>query len=68
MNELTNTKNYQTFLKEIKEQIRTSQTRAISSVNSEMIILYYREYSDITFMPQAVAQIEQLIFSIPWGN
>jgi len=117
MNELTNTKNYQTFLKEIKEQIRTSQTRVISSANSEMIILYYnigkaihqkqeregwgakviekisldlknelpkikgfsqrnikrmvrfyREYSDITFMPQAVAQIEQLIFSIPWGH
>jgi predicted nuclease of restriction endonuclease-like (RecB) superfamily len=117
MNKLTNTKNYQTFLKEIKEQIRTSQTRVISSANSEMIILYYnigkaihqkqeregwgakviekisldlknelpkikgfsqrnikrmvrfyREYSDITFMPQAVAQIEQLIFSIPWGH
>ncbi len=115
--ELTNTKKYNTFLTEIKEQIKTSQTRAISSVNSEMIILYYnigkaihqkqeregwgakviekisldlknelpkikgfsqrnikrmvrfyREYSDITFMPQAVAQIEQLIFSIPWGH
>ena len=117
MNKLINTKNYQTFLKKIKEQIQTSQTRAISSVNSEMIILYYnigkaihekqkkegwgtkvvqklsldlktelpkvkgfsernikrmvrfyREYSDISFVPQAVAQIEHLIFSIPWGH
>lgn len=38
MNELTNTKNYQTFL---KEQIKTSQIKAIFSVNSEMIIFYY---------------------------
>ncbi len=117
MNKLTNTKNYQTFLKEIKEEIQTSQIKAISSVNSELIILYYnigksihnkqekegwgtkvvqklsldlknelpkvkgfsernikrmvrfyREYSDISFVPQAVAQIEHLIFSIPWGH
>ena len=117
MNKLTNTKNYQTLLTEIKEQIQISQIKAIASVNSEMLILYYnigkaihkkqkkegwgakviqklsldlknelpkvkgfsernikrmvrfyREYSDITFMPQAVAQIEQLIFLIPWGH
>ena len=41
MNKLTNTKNYQTLLKEIKEQIQTSQIKAIASVNSTMIILYY---------------------------
>ena len=35
--EITNIKNYQTFLKHIKEQIRTSQTRAIESVKSEMM-------------------------------
>jgi len=115
--EPTNKKNYQTLLKEIKEQIQISQIKAIASVNSAMIILYYnigksihekqkkegwgakviqklsldlknelpkvkgfsernikrmvrfyREYSDIAFMPQAVAQIEQLIFLIPWGH
>jgi len=42
MNKLTNTNNYQTLLKEeIKEQIQTSQIKAIASVNSTMIILYY---------------------------
>jgi len=39
--EITNTKNYNTFLLEIKEQIQTSQTKAISSVNRELIVLYY---------------------------
>ena len=41
MNELTDTKNYQTFLSEIKEQIRTSQIKAINSVNQTLIVLYY---------------------------
>jgi predicted nuclease of restriction endonuclease-like (RecB) superfamily len=41
MTELTNTKNYQTFLKEIKEQIRISQIKAITSVNKVLIVLYY---------------------------
>jgi len=39
--EITNTKNYQTFLKQIKEQIRTSQIKAITSVNKVLIVLYY---------------------------
>jgi predicted nuclease of restriction endonuclease-like (RecB) superfamily len=39
--ELTNTKNYQTFLKQIKEQIRTSQIKALTSVNKILIVLYY---------------------------
>ena len=42
MDNLINTKNYQTFLSQIKEQIRTSQTRAIGSVNFEMTLLYYK--------------------------
>jgi len=39
--EITNTKDYNTFLKQIKEQIRTSQIRAIGAVKSEMIVLYF---------------------------
>ena len=39
--EITSTKNYNTFLLEIKEQIKTAQRRAINSVNSELIMLYY---------------------------
>jgi len=39
--EITNTGNYNTFFSEIKQQIKISQIRAINSVNSEMIILYY---------------------------
>lgn len=39
--EITNTKNYNIFLLEIKEQIKTSQTRAINSVNRELIMLYF---------------------------
>ena len=41
MNEISTPKTYNTFLSEIKEQIKTSQTRAINSVNSEMMMLYY---------------------------
>jgi len=37
VNNLTETKNYQTFLKETKEQIK-----AIGSVNFEMTVLYYK--------------------------
>jgi len=39
---VTNTKNYQTFLKEIKQQIESSQARAIGSINFEMMALYYK--------------------------
>ncbi len=46
--EITNTKNYQTFLSEIKEQIKTSQARAIGAVKSEMIILYFNVGKAIT--------------------
>ncbi len=46
--ELTNTKNYQNFLKEIKEQIQISQIRAIGAVKSEMIVLYFNVGKAIT--------------------
>ena len=42
MNDLTNIKNYNIFLSEIKEQIQTSQTKAIAGINFEMIVLYYK--------------------------
>jgi hypothetical protein len=42
MNKLTNTKNYQTFLKDIKKEIQTSQIKALGSLNVEMTLLYYR--------------------------
>jgi len=38
---LTNTKNYKTFLKEITEQIKKSQTKALNSINQELTVLYY---------------------------
>ena len=121
---------YNSFLLQIKEQIKTSQQKAISSVNTQMLILYfnigklidqkqkklgwgakvidklsldiknelpqikgfsgrniklmvmfYREYKDMfefvqlsvaqssdLKMPQAVAQIGNLIFQIPWTH
>ncbi len=42
MNEITNTTTYNNFLLELKEQIKTSQTRAIGHVNFEMILLYFK--------------------------
>lgn len=42
MNDLKNIKNYNIFLSEIKEQIQTSQTKAIGAINFEMIVLYYK--------------------------
>ena len=39
--QIKNPKIYQNLLSQIKEQIKTSQTRAINSVNSEMMMLYY---------------------------
>ena len=42
MNKITNTATYNNFLLELKEQIKTSQTRAIGHVNFEMIILYFK--------------------------
>ena len=121
---------YNSFLSQIKEQIKTSQQKAISSVNTQMLILYfnighlidqkqkklgwgakvidklsldiknelpeikgfsnrnikrmvmfYREYQDMfelvqlpvapnssSKVPQAVAQIDDFIFQIPWGQ
>ena len=41
MNEITTPKTYNAFLSKIKEQIKTSQRRAIGHVNSEMMMLYY---------------------------
>jgi len=46
--EVTNTKNYQTFLKEIKQQIQSSQVKAIGAVKSEMTILYFNIGKAIT--------------------
>jgi len=46
--EIINKKNYQIFLKQIKEQIRTSQVRAIGAVKSEMTILYFNVGKVIT--------------------
>ncbi|CAA6802429.1 MAG: FIG074102: hypothetical protein [uncultured Sulfurovum sp.] len=42
MNELSNVKDYNIFFLEIKEQIKISQQKAITSVNSELIMLYYK--------------------------
>ncbi|QOY52781.1 PDDEXK nuclease domain-containing protein [Candidatus Sulfurimonas baltica] len=41
MNKVENQQDYSTFLFEIKQQIHTSQIRAINSVNKEMIMLYF---------------------------
>lgn len=123
--------NYVALLGDIKQRIRHAQTRAMLSVNSELIRLYwdigalihtrqqqqgwgaaviphlardlhnelpeekgfsernikrmlafYREYADLDFVPQAVAQIEadpkvpqaaalfssELILALPWGH
>lgn len=38
---IQNTKDYSTFLIEIKKQIQISQTKAITKVNQEMIMLYF---------------------------
>ena len=46
--EIINKKNYQIFLKQIKEQIRTSRVRAIGAVKSEMTILYFNVGKVIT--------------------
>ena len=40
-NKLKNTKDYNTFVIEIKKQIQISQTKAITKVNQELIILYF---------------------------
>ena len=45
---ITNPKTYQNFLLELKEQIKTSQVRAIGAVKSEMIILYFNIGKAIT--------------------
>lgn len=40
-NKIQNTKDYNSFLVEIKKQIQISQTKAITKVNQELIILYF---------------------------
>jgi len=42
MNELMNLEDYNTFLLEIKQDIQNSQQRAVSVVNIQMTMLYYR--------------------------
>ncbi|CAO5682484.1 MAG: hypothetical protein HEEMFOPI_01698 [Holosporales bacterium] len=42
MTELLNTKDYITFLNDIKKDIQTSRVRAALSVNKELILLYWR--------------------------
>ncbi len=42
MNDLQTQNDYNSFLAEIKQQIKSSQIRAINSVNQEMILLYFR--------------------------
>ncbi|MFA6195937.1 MAG: DUF1016 N-terminal domain-containing protein [Sulfurimonas sp.] len=41
MTNLTNQNDYNSFLAEIKKQIKTSQIKAIKSVNQEMTMLYF---------------------------
>ena len=41
MANITNQTDYSSFLVEIKQQIKSSQIRAIKSVNQEMIMLYF---------------------------
>lgn len=42
MNNMQTQNDYNSFLAEIKQQIKSSQIRAINSVNKEMILLYFR--------------------------
>ena len=42
MNDMQTQNDYNSFLAEIKQQIKSSQIRAINSVNQEMILLYFR--------------------------
>lgn len=42
MNDMQTQNDYNSFLAEIKQQIKLSQIRAINSVNKEMILLYFR--------------------------
>ncbi|PNV82566.1 MAG: DUF1016 domain-containing protein [Sulfurimonas sp.] len=42
MNDMQTQNDYNSFLAEIKQQIKSSQIRAINSVNKEMILLYFR--------------------------
>ena len=55
--ESINTKNYQTFLKQIKEQIRISQIKAITSVNQVLIVLYYNIVSKARFFVNKKAKV-----------
>ncbi len=130
MSDIVEQGNYKILLKEIKQQIQYSQQKAISSVNIQMLILYfnigkminqkqkelgwgakvidklsldiqneiseikgfstrnikrmlsfYKEYKEVSLMlpqlvaqndfekvPQPVAQLDMLIFQIPWGH
>jgi predicted nuclease of restriction endonuclease-like (RecB) superfamily len=42
MNDMQTQNDYNSFLAEIKQQIKSSQIRAINSINQEMILLYFR--------------------------
>jgi len=42
MKDITNSKDYMSFLNEIKQDISTSRVRAALSVNKELILLYWR--------------------------
>lgn len=42
MAELLNSKDYETFLLELKERIRTAQVRAVIAVNRELVLLYWQ--------------------------
>ncbi len=118
MSNLIEQVNYKNLLQEIKQEIRHSQQKAISSVNIQMLILYfnigkmisqkqkelgwgakvidklsldikneisdikgfstrnikrmlrfYKEYKELSaLVPQPVAQLEILVFQIPWGH
>jgi len=130
MSDIVEQGNYKILLKEIKQQIQYSQQKAISSVNIQMMILYfnigqminkkqkelgwgakvidklsldiqneiseikgfstrnikrmlsfYKEYKEVSSIlpqivaqnnfekvPQTVAQLDMLIFQIPWGH
>lgn len=52
MNKVENPIDYKFFLSEIKQQIHSSQSRAISSVNQEMIMLYFSIGKSIYYKQQ----------------
>ncbi len=47
MNDIMNSKDYMTFLNDIKKDIQTSRVRAALAVNQELILLYWRIGNEI---------------------